>query len=99
MSSGTATSSRPRRSETPRAPLSPTESKDLRETARRIRERILRVVHDSGSGHVGAALSQADVLVALYYRYLRVDPASPDWPERDRFVLSKGHGGLGLAPI
>lgn len=67
--------------------------------ARRVRERILRLVYDSGSGHVGAALSQADVLLALYARYLRVDPERPAWPERDRFVLSKGHGGLGLVAV
>ncbi len=62
-----------------------------------MRERILEVVWTSGSGHVGGALSEADVLVALYFAALRVDPKRPAWPERDRFVLSKGHGGLGLA--
>lgn len=75
------------------------EKQRLLDIARRTRERILALVYESGSGHVGAALSQADVLVALYYRTLRIDAARPDWPERDRFVLSKGHGGLGLAPI
>lgn len=72
---------------------------DLVRGARRVRERILRIVYESGSGHVGAALSQADVLLALYARYLRVDPGRPGWPERDRFVLSKGHGGLGLVAV
>lgn len=81
------------------ASLSDAEHRRLREVALRVREGILRVVHDSGSGHVGAALSQADVLVALYERYLRVDPARPRAAERDRFVLSKGHGGLGLAVV
>jgi transketolase len=71
----------------------------LRAASLRVRERILRIVYDSGSGHVGGALSQADILVALYHRALRVDPARPDWPERDRFILSKGHGGLGLAAV
>jgi transketolase len=75
------------------------ERQRLHATARRIRERIVDIVFHAGSGHVGAALSQADILVALYYRYLRHDPTRPDWPERDRFVLSKGHGGLGLAAI
>jgi transketolase len=83
----------------PNTPLVASEKERLRETAFRIRQLILRIVFESGSGHVGAALSQADVLVALYYRYLRFDPAHPRWPERDRFVLSKGHGGLGLVPI
>lgn len=69
----------------------------LAERARRVRERILEVVWTSGSGHVGGALSEADILVALYFSALRVDPKRPAWPERDRFVLSKGHGGLGLA--
>jgi transketolase len=81
------------------ATLSDTEHRRLREVALRVRCGILRVVHESGSGHVGAALSQADVLVALYERYLRIDPAHPRADERDRFVLSKGHGGLGLAVI
>ncbi|MBI3561302.1 MAG: transketolase [Gammaproteobacteria bacterium] len=56
-------------------------------------------MYDSGSGHVGSALSQTDILVALYRGALRVDPKRPDWPQRDRFVLSKGHGGLGLAAV
>lgn len=72
---------------------------DLQASARRVRERILRIVFESGSGHVGAALSQTDLLVALHARTLRVDPARPDWPDRDRFVLSKGHGGLGLVAV
>jgi transketolase len=75
------------------------EKKRLLDIARRTRDSILALVYESGSGHVGAALSQADILVALYYRTLRIDAARPDWPERDRFVLSKGHGGLGLVPI
>jgi transketolase len=64
-----------------------------------VRERILDVVYESGSGHVGGALSAVEILVALYFRSLRVDPARPHWYERDRFVLSKGHGGLGLAVV
>ncbi len=80
-------------------PLSETEAAELRAVACRVRERILSIVWESGSGHLGAALSQADVLVALYHRTLRVDPRRPDDPHRDRFVLSKGHGGLGLAAV
>jgi transketolase len=80
-------------------PLTAAGHDTLRAAAQRARERIIQIVHASGSGHVGAALSQADVLVALYHRYLQVDPAAPRAPERDRFVLSKGHGGLGLVAI
>lgn len=72
---------------------------ELQAAARRLRRLIVEIVHHSGSGHIGAALSQLDLLVALYWRYLRIDPARPDAPERDRFVLSKGHGGLGLAAV
>jgi transketolase len=75
------------------------ERRRLLATARRVRERIIDLVFTAGSGHVGAALSQADILVALYHRSLRVDPRRPDWDERDRFVMSKGHGGLGLVAV
>jgi len=71
----------------------------LRRLAHQIRRQILQIVYESGSGHVGAALSQADLLLALYERYLRVDARDPERLDRDRFVLSKGHGGLGLVPI
>ncbi|HTM21081.1 MAG TPA: transketolase [Kofleriaceae bacterium] len=71
----------------------------LRDAARRVRERIIELVYRSGSGHVGTALGEADILVALYLHGLRVDPRRPDWDERDRFVLSKGHGGLGLIAV
>lgn len=67
--------------------------------ARRIRERILDVVYESGSGHVGGALSSVEILTALYFRLLDVDPQRPEWRHRDRFVLSKGHGGLALAVV
>jgi transketolase len=75
------------------------ENRALAAHALRIRERILEIVFRSGSGHVGGALSQTDLLVALYYKYLKIDPARPTDEKRDRFVLSKGHGGLGLAAI
>lgn len=64
-----------------------------RELARRIREHCLRMTHRGRSGHVGSMLSMAEIVAVLYTRVLRVDPKRPDWPERDRFVLSKGHGG------
>jgi transketolase len=61
--------------------------------ARRIREHCLRMTHRGRSGHVGSMLSMAEILAVLYTRVLRVRPQEPRWPERDRFVLSKGHGG------
>ena len=79
--------------------LSDPQHRDLLRVAKRVRRSILDIVFHAGSGHVGTALSQADILVALYHRCLRIDAGRPDWPERDRFVLSKGHGGLGLAAV
>jgi transketolase len=61
--------------------------------ATRIREHCLRMTHRGRSGHVGSMLSMAEILAVLYTRVLRVDPQNPHWPDRDRFVLSKGHGG------
>src|SRR5205085_6338945 len=64
----------------------------LNELARTIRAHTLRMVHKSRASHVGTCLSMADLLAVLYGQVLRVDPARPLWPERDRFILSKGHG-------
>lgn len=64
--------------------------------ARTIRAHCLRMTHSGKGGHVGSMLSIAEVLAVLYGRVLRVDPARPDWPERDRFVLSKGHAGAAV---
>ncbi len=83
----------------PPKPIGRDELVQLLELSLRIREGIIQVVFDSGSGHIGGALSQTDVICALYARYLCVDPARPAWPERDRFVLSKGHGGLGFVVL
>lgn len=64
---------------------------DLTETARLLRRDVVTMVHLAGDGHPGPALSVADMVTALYFRALRIDPANPDWPQRDRFILSKGH--------
>ena len=64
--------------------------------ARNIRRHVLRMTNRSKAAHVGSSLSVADVLAVLYGGILRVDPARPEWPERDRFILSKGHGCAGL---
>lgn len=64
---------------------------DLERIARQIRRDIIRMVHLAGSGHPGAALSAVEIVTALYFKVMRIDPAEPNWAERDRFVLSKGH--------
>ena len=69
---------------------------DLEALARRGRLHVIETVAHSGAGHVGGPLSAMDLLVALYYRVLRIRPDEPDWPERDRFILSKGHSAIAL---
>ena len=59
--------------------------------ARQVRRVTLGLIYHAGSGHPGGSLSAVDLLVYLYARELRIDAHHPDWPERDRFVLSKGH--------
>jgi transketolase len=69
---------------------------DYKALARNIRRHVLRMTSRSKASHVGSSLSMADLLAVLYGGILRVDPARPDWAERDRFILSKGHGCAGL---
>jgi len=64
---------------------------DTRDLARRLRGHALRMTHRARASHVGSCLSMADVLAVLYGAVLRFDPARPDWSERDRLVISKGH--------
>jgi len=59
--------------------------------ARQVRRHIVEMVYLAQSGHIGGALSAADIVTALYWDLMRIDPARPDWPDRDRFILSKGH--------
>jgi len=59
--------------------------------ARLLRVEVVKMVHRARSGHPGGSLSAADIVAALYFHHLRLDPTRPDWPERDRFILSKGH--------
>jgi transketolase len=66
-------------------------TENLAKLSNEIRAQSLRMVRRAGIGHPGGDLSAADILVSLYFGALRVDPARPDWPERDRFVMSKGH--------
>lgn len=71
----------------------------LREEALKIRRNSWRALHAAGIGHVGGALSAADLLAALYFHFLRLRPEEPGWADRDRFVLSKGHGNAALAAV
>jgi transketolase len=66
-------------------------SVDTRALARRLRGHALRMTHLARGSHIGSCLSVADILAVLYGGVLRVDPKQPDWPERDRLIVSKGH--------
>ena len=72
---------------------------ECNELARTVRVHCLQMTHRGKSGHVGSMLSMAEILSVLYKRVLKVDPKRPDWPQRDRFVLSKGHGGGGVYAV
>ncbi|GAA1145545.1 transketolase [Nocardioides aquiterrae] len=66
------------------------------ELSRKIRQHVLRMTHHGRSSHVASGLSVADILASLYGEVLRVDPSDPDWLDRDRFVMSKGHAGAAV---
>ncbi|HKZ49342.1 MAG TPA: transketolase [Thermoplasmata archaeon] len=65
--------------------------RQVQEKARAMRRHILTMTHAAQSGHPGGSLSATDLVASLYFHELRVDPQRPDWPDRDRFILSKGH--------
>ncbi len=71
----------------------------LVEIARQVRLDIVEMLYRSGSGHLGGSLSAADILVALFFAEMRVRPNDPCWPDRDRFILSKGHGAPALYAV
>lgn len=68
---------------------------DLARTADRLRLLALEMIAKAGSGHPGGSFSAAEIVAALFFRVMRHDPKRPEWPARDRFILSKGHA----API
>ncbi|MBN2177160.1 MAG: transketolase [Demequinaceae bacterium] len=65
--------------------------KILRERATHTRRSVLTMISHAGMGHIGGDLSVTDILTTLFIGVLRIDPENPEWPDRDRFILSKGH--------
>ncbi len=63
--------------------------------ARELRRDIIQTIYTANSGHPGGSLSELEILIALYFRVMRHNPADPDWVDRDRFILSKGHASPG----
>ncbi len=72
---------------------------ELKKKAKELRKEILTMIYKAQSGHPGGSLSEIDMLVCLYYSKLRIDPKNPNWEDRDRFVLSKGHASPGLYAV
>lgn len=70
--------------------------KNTEELAKKIRRHALRMTSHGGSSHIGSVFSMADIVAVLYGSIMRLDPKNPKWPERDRFILSKGHAGAGI---
>ncbi|GAV22823.1 transketolase [Carboxydothermus pertinax] len=64
---------------------------NLKLIANTLRQHVIRMVGEANSGHPGGSLSAADILTVLFFKEMRIDPANPQWQDRDRFVLSKGH--------
>lgn len=91
----TATPSRSTRLERGR----PASVAELRNRADWLRIEVIRMIDGAGLGHYSSTFSCAEVLTALYYQAMRLDPADPGWADRDRFLLGKGHAAVGLWPI
>lgn len=72
---------------------------ELAGTATQIRLDVLDMVYRAQSGHLGGSFSAAEILACLYFRQMRLDPANPRWPARDRFLLSKGHAAPALYAV
>jgi len=69
---------------------------DYSQIAKEIRKKVLKMFFDSQTAHIGSSLSEVDILTILYFKILKIDPKNPLAEERDRFVLSKGHGAAAL---
>ena len=74
-------------------------NKELQKTANEVRKSIVTAVHAAGAGHPGGSLSSADIMTYLYFEEMNIDPKKPTDPDRDRFVLSKGHCAPGLYSV
>ena len=64
---------------------------ELEQIANQLRKDVVEMIHRRGAGHPGGSLSPAEVIAALFFHHLHIDPERPDWENRDRFILSKGH--------
>ncbi|MHC4779375.1 MAG: transketolase, partial [Planctomycetota bacterium] len=72
---------------------------ELKAKALMVRTHVLKMTTAAGSGHPGGSMSATDILVCLYFNVMKHDSGKPDWPDRDRFVLSKGHAAPALYAV
>tara|TARA_Y100001934_G_C12291235_1_gene744951 strand:- start:634 stop:1503 length:870 start_codon:yes stop_codon:yes gene_type:complete len=79
--------------------LTPERLTELKRQAINLRRHVVESVHHAGAGHLGGPMSAADMLIALYFEVLNIDPADPHKADRDRFILSKGHSSIGLYSV
>jgi len=79
----------------PQANIFNLSTEELKEMAKKLRRHVITMTATASSGHPGGSLSAADIITALYFKAMRHNPRNPQWPDRDRFILSKGHA----API
>ncbi len=80
-------------------PLTNQELEMLEKKANELRHLCVDTTVWGHSGHIGGSMSAMDILTILYYKYMNINPKNPNWDERDRFILSKGHVGVGYAPV
>lgn len=80
-------------------PLSKKEWLALEKKAHELRHLCLDTTYWAGSGHIGGGMSIMDMLTILYHKYLNIKVEDPQWEDRDRFIMSKGHAGIALAPV
>ncbi|HXZ44474.1 MAG TPA: transketolase [archaeon] len=80
-------------------PIDPALKRDLQAKAVQVRKLILQAVKKAGAGHVGGPMSMVEIALAMYFKILRIDPKNPQWPDRDRYVLSKGHSCIALYAV
>ncbi len=80
-------------------PLTDKELNNLKAEAAKLRNDIVDVTFWAGGAHIGGAMSMVDIITILYNKFMKYDSSNPDLEDRDRFILSKGHAGVGLAPL
>jgi transketolase len=80
-------------------PIDLASKRDLQRKAVQVRKTVLQAVKKAGAGHVGGPLSMVEIALAMYFKILRIDPKNPQWPDRDRYILSKGHSCVALYAV